>query len=193
MKPVKKGQFGYIKYRRRFHLCFAVLLYAMAVALYIAGIKATGDNKNLLTVVAILGVLPASQSLVTTILGLRAKNCSRQLYEKTKERTKEDSHIISLYDLYFTTYDKNYPVNHMVIKNNCLCAIMDESRHSSNELHKYLEDMFQKNGIKGFTIKIYEKSMEEKYLNRMDELTKLEPNINPMQDEAVHLLCDISY
>ena len=49
MKRVKKGQFGYIKYRRIFHLIFSVVLYLMAVALYLAGIKATGDNKNLLT------------------------------------------------------------------------------------------------------------------------------------------------
>ena len=50
MKRVKKSQFGYIKYKRTFHLIVAIIMYAMAVLLYFAGIKAIGDNKNLLTI-----------------------------------------------------------------------------------------------------------------------------------------------
>lgn len=191
MKRVKKGQFGFIKYRRTFHLIFSVILYAMAVALYFAGIKATGDNKNLLTVVAILGCLPASQSLVTAILGFRAKCCSRELYENIEKNVDET--MVSLYDLYFTTYDKNYPISHIVIKNNCMCGVMEHTKHSANDFEKYLEDTFTKNGIKGVSVKIFEKSMEEKYLNRIGELKKLEPSKSVMQDEAVKLLFDISY
>lgn len=191
MKRVKKGQFGYIKYRRTFHLIFSVILYAMAVALYFAGVKTTGDNKNLLTVVAILGCLPASQSLVTTILGFRAKSCSKELYEKIEN--KVDENMVSIYDLYFTTYDRNYPISHIVIKNNCMCGVMEQSKHSVNDFEKYLEDTFAKNGIKGVSVKIFEKSMEEKYLNRLDELKKLEFTKSVMLDDVVKLLFDISY
>ena len=191
MKRVKKGQFGYIKYRRTFHLIFSVILYAMAVALYFAGVKTTGDNKNLLTVVAILGCLPASQSLVTTILGFRAKSCSKELYEKIEN--KVDENMVSIYDLFFTTYDRNYPISHIVIKNNCMCGVMEQSKHSVNDLEKYLEDTFAKNGIKGVSVKIFEKSMEEKYLNRLDELKKLEFTKSVMLDDVVKLLFDISY
>lgn len=191
MKRVKKGQFGYIKYRRTFHLIFSVILYAMAVALYFAGVKTTGDNKNLLTVVAILGCLPASQSLVTTILGFRAKSCSKELYEKIEN--KVDENMVSIYDLFFTTYDRNYPISHIVIKNNCMCGVMEQSKHSVNDFEKYLEDTFAKNGIKGVSVKIFEKSMEEKYLNRLDELKKLEFTKSVMLDDVVKLLFDISY
>lgn len=191
MKRVKKGQFGYIKYRRTFHLIFSVILYAMAVALYFAGVKTTGDNKNLLTVVAILGCLPASQSLVTTILGFRAKSCSKELYEKIEN--KVDENMVSIYDLFFTTYDRNYPISHIVIKNNCMCGVMEQSKHSVNDFEKYLEDTFAKNGIKGVSVKIFEKSMEEKYLNRLDELKKLEYTKSVMQEDVVKLLFDISY
>ena len=100
MKRVKKGQFGYIKYRRGFHLILAIIMFAMAVILYFAGIKATGNNKNLLTVAAILGCLPASQSLVTAILGFRAKCCTKELFDKIKGKLEEN--MVSVYDLYFT-------------------------------------------------------------------------------------------
>ena len=38
MKRVKKGSFGYIKYRRTLHLVLAIILYSMAIILYFAGI-----------------------------------------------------------------------------------------------------------------------------------------------------------
>ncbi len=191
MKRVKKGQLGYIKYRRTFHLIFAIVLFAMAITLYIAGIKTTGDNKNLLTIVAIIGMLPASQSVVTTILGFRAKSCSKELAEKIER--KLDSDMISLYDLYFTTYDKNYPINHIVMKNNCVCGIMDKTKHSTGDFEKYIEETFVKNGIKGVSIKIFDHTMEEKYLNRIQELQKLENVKCEMQEDVVRLFCDISY
>lgn len=191
MKRVKKGQFGYIKYRRNFHLTLAIVMFAMAIILYLAGIKATGDNKNVLTIAAILGCLPASQSLVTAILGFRAKCCNKAIQTEIENRL--ESNMVSVYDLYFTTYDKNYPVSHMVMKNNCLCGLMENSKHSSNELETYLEDTFKKNGIKGVSIKIYEKSMTEKYLKRLEELKKLEYSKCTMKTEVVGLLFDISY
>lgn len=191
MKRVKKGQLGYIKYRRTFHLIFAVVLFAMAISLYIAGIKTTGDNKNLLTIVAIVGMLPASQSVVTCILGFRAKCCKKELYEKIEQ--KVDETMISLYDLYFTTYDKNYPVSHIVIKNNCLCGIMEKTKHSTQDFEKYIEETFTRNGIKGVSVKFFECTMEEKYLNRIEELKKLENAKTEMQEDVVRLLCDISY
>lgn len=191
MKRVKKGQFGYIKYRRNFHLISAIVLYAMAVVLYLAGIKATGDNKNILTIAAILGCLPASQSLVTAILGFRAKCCDKILFEEVEKRIEDN--MVSLYDLYFTTYDKNYPVSHIVMKNNCLCGIMEQSKHSTNDLEKYLEDTFIKNGIKVVSIKIFEKSMSEKYLNRINELKKLKYEKGAVEEDVIKLLSDISY
>lgn len=191
MKRASKGQFGYIRYRRIFHLVLAIILFAMALILYFAGIKATDDNKNLLTIVAIIGCLPASQSFVTSILGFRAKCCTVELKEQID--TLVEDNMVSVYDLYFTTYEKNYPIVHMVMKNNCLCGLMESSKHSSNELEKYLEETFQKNGIKGISVKIYEKSQTEKYLKRLSELTKLEYSKSVMEDDVKKLLFDISY
>lgn len=191
MKKAKKGQFGYIKYRRVCHLIVAIVLYLMAVSLYIAGVKTTGDNKNLLTIVAILGCLPASQSLVTSILGFRAKACTKERFEIIEKRL--DDSMISVYDLYFTTYEKNYPVSHMVLKNNCLCGLMDKSKHSSQDLQKYLEETFLKNGIKGVSIKIFESSLEDKYFNRLEELKKLDHSKGPLDEDVIRLICDITY
>lgn len=191
MKRVKKGQFGYIKYRRMLYLVFAIIIFAMAIALYIAGVKTTGSNKNLLTIVAVLGALPASQSLVTSILGFRAKCCTKEMYDKIENRLDKD--MVSLYDLFFTTYDRNYPVYHIVMKDHCVCGIMDTSKHSTQMFEKYVEETFMKNGIKGISVKMYEHTMLEKYLNRIDELKKLENTSGTALEGVVSLFCDISY
>ncbi len=191
MKRVKKGQFGYISYRRNLHLLLAVLMYVMAVCMYIAGINVTGDNKNLLTIVAVLSALPASQSLVTAILGFRAKRCTKELYDKIEAKITEG--MTSLYDLYFTTYEKNYPISHLVMKENCLCALMNVSKHNPQDFEKYLEETFHKNNIKGVSVKIYENTQEEKYLRRLDELQKLDDEKSPLCDDTVRLIFDITY
>ena len=50
-----------------------------------------------------------------------------------------------------------------------------------------------KNGIKGVSIKIYEKAQTEKYLKRILELTKLEYSKSVMEEDVKKLLFDISY
>ena len=61
------------------------------------------------------------------------------------------------------------------------------------ELEKYIEEAFTKNGIKGVSVKIFEKSMKEKYLNRINELKKLEYEKSVIEEEVIRLLSDISY
>ena len=70
---------------------------------------------------------------------------------------------------------------------------MEQSKQSTNDLEKYLEETFTKNGIKGVSIKIFEKSMTEKYLSRINELKKLEYDKSAMEDEVKRLLFDITY
>ena len=60
-------------------------------------------------------------------------------------------------------------------------------------LEKYLEETFIKNGIKGVSIKIFEKTMTDKYCNRLEELKKLEYTKSVFKEDVVKLLFDITY
>ena len=52
------------------------------------------------------------EHLDNTALNYYGKKISfRELFDKIEDRL--DTDMISLYDLYFTTYDKNYPINHI--------------------------------------------------------------------------------
>ena len=186
-KITPKGSFGYIQNRKRFTAVRTVLYFALSISLYVAGYVTTGSNKNLLTIVAVLGCLPSCKSAVNFIIFLRAKGCSQELRDAVK---KFDTELTSFYDLYFTSYQKNYQVSHMVLKGNVLCGITESVKCDVNEAQKHLEQMLLQEGIKNMTVKIF--SDRRKYIDRLSQLTELETEETKNRDEIVNLLYSIS-
>lgn len=186
-KITPKGSFGYIQNRRKFTALRTILYFALSISLYVAGYVTTGSNKNLLTIVAVLGCLPSCKSAVNFIIFLRAKGCSQELRDAVK---KFDTELTSFYDLYFTSYQKNYQVSHMVLKGNVLCGITESEKCDVNEAQKHLEQMLSQEGIKNMTVKIF--SDRRKYIDRLSQLVELETEENKNRDEIVNLLYSIS-
>lgn len=186
-KITPKGSFGYIQNRRKFTALRTILYFALSISLYVAGYVTTGSNKNLLTIVAVLGCLPSCKSAVNFIIFLRAKGCSQELRDAVK---KFDTELTTFYDLYFTSYQKNYQVSHMVLKGNVLCGITESEKCDVNEAQKHLEQMLSQEGIKNMTVKIF--SDRRKYIDRLSQLVELETEENKNRDEIVNLLYSIS-
>lgn len=186
-KITPKGSFGYIQNRRKFTALRTILYFALSISLYVAGYVTTGSNRNLLTIVAVLGCLPSCKSAVNFIIFLRAKGCSQELRDAVK---KFDTELTTFYDLYFTSYQKNYQVSHMVLKGNVLCGITESEKCDVNEAQKHLEQMLSQEGIKNMTVKIF--SDRRKYIDRLSQLTELETEENKNRDEIVNLLYSIS-
>lgn len=186
-KITPKGSFGYIQNRRKFTALRTILYFALSISLYVAGYVTTGSNKNLLTIVAVLGCLPSCKSAVNFIIFLRAKGCSQELRDAVE---KFETELTSFYDLYFTSYQKNYQVSHMVLKGNVLCGITESEKCDVNEAQKHLEQMLSQEGIKNMTVKIF--SDRRKYIDRLSQLVELETEENKNRDEIVNLLYSIS-
>lgn len=182
-----KGAYGYIENRRLFTALRTLLYFLVCVGLYVMGYITTGSNKNLLTVVAILGALPSCKSAVNMIIFLRAKGCSEQLRNKV---CAYDADLTTFYDLYFTTYQKNFSVSHMVLKGNVLCGITEDPKCDTNEAEKHLEQMMHQEGIKNVTVKIFTNT--GKYIDRMSQLLELETEEHKNREGIIKLLYSIS-
>ena len=91
-KKVTKGSYEYLKNRKVQTVLWTVLLFAVSATLFIAGVVTTGTKKNLLTIVAVLGVLPATRSFVTSFMYCKAKGCSAQWYEEHHELMEQFKH-----------------------------------------------------------------------------------------------------
>lgn len=183
----KKGSYGYIKNHRIIAAVRTLLFFAVSIGLYVMGVKTTGSNKNLLTIVAVLGCLPACKSLVNLIVFLRAEGCSETLRDMVNAY---DGRLTTFYDLYFTSYQKNYAVSHMALKGNVLCGVAENGQCDCGGAEKHLEQMLLQEGIKNITVKIY--SNTGKYIDRLSQIVDLDTEENKNQEQIIDLLYSIT-
>ena len=168
-KKITKGNYGYIEYQKKASAIRTVLFFALSLAVYGIGIYSTGSNKNLLTIVAVLGCLPSCKSAVNMIMFFKATGCSMSAWEKI---SCYDDKLTGFYDMYFTSYQKNFAISHMVLKGNVICAYTESKKCDCNEGEKHLEQMLLQDGYKNMTIKIFHDL--DKYIDRLGQLEKLE-------------------
>ena len=64
MTKVIKGEPGYLDYKRKAEIIRTVIYFALVAAIFILGYSQAHTRLNLMTVVAVLGCLPASKALV---------------------------------------------------------------------------------------------------------------------------------
>ena len=67
MKKTEKGMPGYLNYKRKIEIIRTLAYFGIVIAILLLGYFQTGTKLNLLTVVAIVGCLPASKALVGVI------------------------------------------------------------------------------------------------------------------------------
>lgn len=164
-----KGTRDYLKIQSRYELARTILYFAISFSLLAAGIIATGDRKNLLTIVAVLGCLPACKSAIDAFMFLRYRGCSP---ENADEIDAHMEGLSGLYDRIFTTYDKNYQVAHIAVKGNTLCGFTQDTAFDEQGFYGHMRDILQKDGYKDVSVKIF--TDIHKYTYRLDQLRELE-------------------
>ncbi len=183
---ITKGSFGYLFYKKRLSAIATFGMFALSLAIYILGYVTTKSNSNLLTVVAVLGCLPASKSAVSMIMYLKANGASAE------DKAVIESIIGSLngyYDLYFTGYQKNFPTNHLVVTQNSIIAYSSDKKITEKDFNGHMKDILNKERIQDITVKLF--TDRDKYLNRLKELNQSEANTTARKD-IVNMLFNVS-
>ena len=85
MKRIEKGTPGYLDYKKKVEIIRTVIYFLLVAAIFTLGYVQTKTRSNLLTVVAILGCLPAAKALVGVITTVR-----RRSEEHTSELQSRD-------------------------------------------------------------------------------------------------------
>lgn len=183
---LSKGSYGYIANHRVVAAVRTVLFFGVSIGLYVMGYITTGSNKNLLTIVAVLGCLPACKSLVNLIVFLKASGCSESLKERV---CCYDRELTTFYDMYFTSYQKNFAISHMALKGNILCGVTESDKCDCSRAEKHLEQMISQEGIKNITVKIY--SNADKYTDRLGQITSLDTDEHKSREQIINLLYSI--
>ena len=163
-----KGSFGYAAYKIKRDLMLTIVMFALSLGLYITGRITTGTNKNLLTIAAVLGLLPAGKMLVSLFMSMKVKTCSGEIFQEI-EAAK--GNLTGMYHMYFTSYEINYPLIHMVVTDNSIVGFA-EPGFKEQEFYNHMKDMMGREGIKDISIKVF--TDRAKYINRLRELDKKE-------------------
>lgn len=188
MKKAVKGNFGYINLKRKHVIIWTITLFAISLAIFMIGYVTTETRKNLLTVVAVLGCLPACKSLVNMIMFLRAKGCSINAMKKIQPL---EGHLIGMYDMFFTSYQKNFPISHMVLEDKVILAYTEDEKFDHKAFKDHLNTMLKQGGFKDMTITSSDNI--DKYCEQLRNLNDRNQEKNPERDDDARVvLYDIS-
>lgn len=178
-----KGTFGYLEKKKRNAILWTILCFGISLAVFLAGYLTTGTRKNLLTVVAVLGCLPACKSIVNLIMLCRAKGCSREVYEQIKPC---EGRLIGMCDLYFTSYQKNFPISHMIVDGKVILGFCENEKCDPDAAIAHLQTMLKQGGFKDYTITLTKDL--KKYCEQLKNRSEAQPERNPEKEDEVRVL-----
>lgn len=166
-----KGQRNYLETQKRYEILRTVLYFVISLSLFIAGWVHTGSRENLLTVVAVLGCLPACKSAVDMIMFLRYKSCKQEIADRIEAHNEG---LSGMFDVVFTSYEKNFLINHLTVKGNIICGYTDSDKFEEQAFYKHLDTLLKKDNYKDVTIKIF--TDVKKYTDRLEQMKELSDN-----------------
>ncbi len=185
----KKGEIGYIRYEKIRRFFVTIILFLIPAVIFISGYLYHGSKKNILTVVALVGCLPACKSTVGLIVMLMQKSPKIKLM---KEIQSHAGKLTMAYEMIFTTYEKNAAVDAAVIHgHDILCFMPSPKAGEQKMIREHLEKMLKHNGY-GVTVHILEN--KEKFIERLDAINKLnqgEEHASEFEEKIRHIMLNL--
>lgn len=173
-----KGSKNYLNSQKKYEVLRTLLYFSISISLLIAGYIQTKTRANLLTIVAVLGCMPACKSAVDAIMFLRYKSCREQAAEAI-EKCSEG--LDCLYDCVFTSYKINFSVSHLAVRGNTICGFSEDADFNEKEFYAHIDALLKRDGQKNITVKIF--TSLTKYTERLEQLKNLESDSNG--DQAI--------
>ena len=165
---VSKGNPGYIKKRKQNRILKTILQFGVVVALLILGVAQTDTRLNLLTLVAVLGCLPASKSLVEVIMLFPHHSIEATKADEIKEKT---SKLTVAYDLVFTSEKYIMPMDCIVISDNTICGFSSNKKADTIFAAKHIKQILYANQFTNVSVKIFDNYTS--FITRAEDMNNL--------------------
>lgn len=163
-----KGTKHYLDTQKKYEILKTVLLYAISGALFAIGWITTKSRLNLLTVVAVLGILPATKACVIAITFCLYSSLTEEKAEKIEGHVGE---LTCLYDMVFTSSDKNYAIGHLTVKGNTVCGYSEQKKFEEQGFYRHVDQRLKADQLKNVNVKIF--TDLQKYVERLDQMREL--------------------
>ncbi len=165
---LQKGEFGYYEHRRSLAILFALLLLVCTILMFLIPYRILGTRKNIFSIMAALMCLPTAKFVVDMIMYLRGHGCSEQAFEEIEGHI---GNLTSSYDLYLTSYQKNFQISHVTIAGKSVCGLTEDPKCDTKAAENHILSMMKQNGLRGYNVKIF--TNLNSYLTRLDQMNDL--------------------
>lgn len=150
---IKKGEAGYINKRKKKAFIKASLEFGIVIALLILGVVQTGSRLNLLTLVAILGCLPAAKALVELIMLIPHHSIESSVAEEIEQKSEA---LTKAYDLVLTSENHIMPIDCVVICKNTVYGYTSSKKTDTTFAVKHIKNILQTNEFSNVSVKIFD-------------------------------------
>ncbi len=182
-----KGCYGYLHRQKKKEIIRTVLYFGLSAAIFAMGYLTTKTRANLLTIVAVLGCLPASKSMVSMIMYLRAGTCSESCRQAVRKAAGD---VPVLYDLYLTSYRNNFQISAAVVRNQSVCGYTEDKNCDLSAGEKHITKLLQQSGYGGLTVKLFDDL--SKFTDRLMQMRDIPEKTAEKEAAVAEVLKDIS-
>ena len=166
MKKIPSGNTGYLDYKKKVLLIQVLISFGIVAAIFICGLIIFHTRKNAVTIVAIVGVLPAARCLVNYIVAAPHKSLAVNDAKEIRECAGE---LPVLYDYVFTAKEGSYPVAAFALSENTMCGLYSGKPEDISKAEKHIKSMLKSEGLHKFSVKLF--SDKTQYLERVKEMS----------------------
>lgn len=185
MKTIK-GQAGYLSAQKKRLGFQAALEFGLVLGIFAAGYLITHTRMNLLTVIAVVGCLPASKMLVEFIVLFPYKTIDPETAAQIQEKSKL---LTTAYDLVLTNRDKIMQIDAIVISNRTVFGYTQNPKTDLEEAGKYIRSILAENHYTKITVKIFSEYVP--FLSRAEGLNNI-AEVDRMADKELEsAICQI--
>lgn len=182
-----KGSYGY-RDKRKKRMVLLVLLFLAAILVQLWARTLTDDSakKNILTVMAVLTVLPMANIASPMLAAWRFHTPPESFYHTV---SVYETSTRLLYDLIITSRKQILPFDAVAVYPDSICAYCSDSRADTEKAEEYLSQMFQNARI-SMGVKVVKE--EKVFLRRLESGKAVVGEPSQVVEDAAQLLMQIS-
>lgn len=165
MEKRKKGDFGYLRYRKKINLIKMLAAFAVVAAVLIIGLVVYKTRANAFTVAAIVLVLPAAKMAVGYFVVMPHNSASKELKAKLEA---ESGGLGIYYDLIFSNSKKPIGTQAVAVSETAVIALSDEKKADKKLFETSLKEFMQNDGRKVNVTLYFD---EKQFLSRAKKLS----------------------
>lgn len=167
MTKYKKGEHGYIEYRKKVQFLKTLIMFLIAASIFILGLALNKWEKtNIFTILAVLCVLPAAKQLVGFIILVPYSSVPDELYERVKGQLSNEGKLFT--DVVFTSPDKVMKLAFLTVVGNQVFGLIDKEKVKKDYMEKYFRESFKKQGL---PVKATILTDENQFMKRVNQAT----------------------